>query len=122
MCIRDSSGNVQLVVKLHPNGLGSGFLNNLEPGNTIKARIINNKAFHFPKKAPKVAFISNGTGIAPFLGMIEQNKTKKEIHLYSGFRMETPTLLAYKKFAGIMIQREHLDHFHVALSLSLIHI
>nr|WP_199001121.1 PepSY domain-containing protein [Flavobacterium sp. ASV13] len=120
--IGNHSGNVQLVVKLHPNGLGSGFLNNLEPGNTIKARIINNKAFHFPKKAPKVAFISNGTGIAPFLGMIEQNKTKKEIHLYSGFRMETPTLLAYKKFAGIMIQREHLDHFHVALSREAQHI
>lgn len=120
--IGNHSGNVQLVVKLHPNGLGSGFLNNLEPGNTIKARIINNKAFHFPNKAPKVAFISNGTGIAPFLGMIEQNKTRKEIHLYSGFRMETPTLLAYKKFAGIMVEKEHLDHFHVALSREAQHI
>lgn len=120
--IGNHSGNVQLVVKLHPNGLGSGFLNNLEIGDTIKARIINNKAFHFPNKAPKIAFISNGTGIAPFLGMIEQNKTKKEIHLYSGFRMETPTLQAYKKFAGIMIQKEHLDNFHVALSREAEHI
>ncbi|WP_433812157.1 PepSY domain-containing protein [Flavobacterium johnsoniae] len=114
--IGNHSGNVQLVVKLHQNGLGSGYLNNLEPGDTIKARIINNHAFHFPKKASKVAFISNGTGIAPFLGMIEQNKAKKEIQLYSGFRMETPTLLAYKKFAHIMIQKEYLDNFHVALS------
>jgi sulfite reductase (NADPH) flavoprotein alpha-component len=120
--IGNHSGNVQLVVKLHPNGLGSGFLNNLEIGNTIKARIINNKAFHFPDKASKVAFISNGTGIAPFLGMIEQNKSKKEIQLYSGFRMETPTLQAYKKFAGIMIQKEHLDNFHVALSREAEHI
>ncbi|SEO67472.1 sulfite reductase (NADPH) flavoprotein alpha-component [Flavobacterium sp. CF108] len=120
--IGNHSGNVQLVVKLHPNGLGSGFLNNLEIGDTIKARIINNKVFHFPNKAPKVAFISNGTGIAPFLGMIEQNKTKKEIHLYSGFRMETPTLQAYKKFAGIMIQKEYLDNFHVALSREAEHI
>ncbi|MCP2028397.1 sulfite reductase (NADPH) flavoprotein alpha-component [Flavobacterium sp. HSC-32F16] len=120
--IGNHSGNVQLVVKLHPNGLGSGFLNNLEAGDTIKARIINNHAFHFPKKASKTAFISNGTGIAPFLGMIEQNKAKKEIQLYSGFRMETPTLLAYKKFAGIMIQKEHLDHFHVALSREAEHI
>lgn len=114
--IGNHSGNVQLVVKLHQNGLGSGYLNNLEPGDTIKARIINNHAFHFPRKASKVAFISNGTGIAPFLGMIEQNKAKKEIQLYSGFRMETPTLLAYKKFANIMIQKEYLDNFHVALS------
>ncbi|MCR4032074.1 MULTISPECIES: PepSY domain-containing protein [Flavobacterium] len=120
--IGNHSGNIQLVVKLHPNGLGSGYLNNLEPGNTIKAKILKNPAFHLPKKAQEVALISNGTGIAPFLGMIEQNKSKKEIHLYSGFRMITPTLLAYKKFAGIMIQKEHLEHFHVALSREAEHI
>ncbi|MBS7254161.1 PepSY domain-containing protein [Flavobacterium branchiicola] len=120
--IGNHSGNIQLVVKLHPNGLGSGYLNALEPGNTIKAKILKNPTFHLPKKAPKVAFISNGTGIAPFLGMIEQNKTKQEIHLYSGFRMETPTLMAYKKFAELMIQKEHLDHFHVALSREAEHI
>nr|WP_294786220.1 PepSY domain-containing protein [uncultured Flavobacterium sp.] len=120
--IGNHSGNIQLVVKLHPDGLGSGFLNNLEPGNTIKARIIKNPTFHLPKKAPKVAFISNGTGIAPFLGMIEQNKIKQELHLYTGFRMITPTLMAYKKFASIMIQKEHLEHFHVALSREAEHI
>ncbi|WJS93895.1 PepSY domain-containing protein [Flavobacterium johnsoniae] len=120
--IGNHSGNIQLVVKLHPDGLGSGYLNNLEPGNTIKARIIKNPAFHLPKKASKVAFISNGTGIAPFLGMIEQNKIKQELHLYSGFRMVTPTLMAYKKFATIMIQKEHLDNFHVALSREAEHI
>ncbi|MBJ2125996.1 PepSY domain-containing protein [Flavobacterium sp. IB48] len=120
--IGNHSGNIQLVVKLHPNGLGSGFLNALEPGNVIKAQIVKNPAFHLPKKVQKVAFISNGTGIAPFLGMIEQNKAKQELHLYSGFRMETPTLMAYKKFADIMIQKEHLDNFHVALSREAEHI
>ncbi|MFD1604504.1 PepSY domain-containing protein [Flavobacterium artemisiae] len=116
------TGNIQLVVKLHPFGLGSGYLNKLEPGDTIKARILKNKAFHLPKKATKAAFISNGTGIAPFLGMIEQNKVKSELHLYSGFRMVTPTLLAYQKFAGIMMQKEHLENFHVALSREAEHI
>jgi sulfite reductase (NADPH) flavoprotein alpha-component len=120
--IGNHSGNIQLVVKLHQPGLGSGYLYNLEPGDTIKARILKNPAFHFPKKTPKAAFISNGTGIAPFLGMIEQNKAKTEIHLYSGFRMETPTLLAYNKFAGVMIQKHHLEHFHVALSREAQHI
>lgn len=36
--------------------------------------------------------------------------------------MITPTLMAYKKFAGIMIQKEHLEHFHVALSREAEHI
>ena len=97
--IGNRNGNIQLAVKLHPSGLGSEFLYNLKPGDTIKAQIINNHAFHFPKKAKKVALISNGTGIAPFLGMIEQNKKKTEIHLYSGFRKETETILGYQNFA-----------------------
>ncbi|MEO8237887.1 MAG: PepSY domain-containing protein [Flavobacterium sp.] len=116
------SGNIQLVVKLHPQGLGSRFLNNLEAGKTIKARIINNKAFHFPAKASKVALISNGTGIAPFLGMIEQNNKKTEMHLYSGFRMETETVSGYKKFSDEMIQKQKLTSFHLALSREAEHI
>lgn len=110
------TGNIQLVVKLHPHGLGSEFLNSLVPGNVIKARIINNKAFHFPKKVSQVALISNGTGIAPFLGMIEQNKAKTETHLYAGFRMETETVSGYKKFTSEMIQKQKLKSFHLALS------
>ena len=120
--IGNHSGNIQLVVKLHPNGLGSGFLNGLETGNTFKARIINNKAFHFPYKAPKVALISNGTGIAPFLGMIEQNNKKTETHLYSGFRMETETVSGYKKFSDEMIQKQKLTSFHLALSREAEHV
>lgn len=114
--IGNHSGNIQLVIKLHEHGLGSGYLNNLEVGNTIKARIINNHAFHFPKKVSKVALISNGTGIAPFLGMIEQNKKKVETHLYAGFRMETETVSGYKKFTADMIQKKQLESFHLALS------
>lgn len=120
--IGNHSGNIQLVVKLHPQGLGSGFLNNLEAGKTIKARIINNKAFHFPAKASKVALISNGTGIAPFLGMIEQNRKKTEAHLYCGFRMETETVSGYKKFSDEMIQKQKLTSFHLALSREAEHI
>ena len=109
-------GNLQLVVKLHPHGLGSGYLNNLEVGSIIKARIIQNPAFHLPKKVSKVAMISNGTGIAPFLGMLEQNRQKTEIHLYCGFRTETETVSGYKKFADEMIQKQQLQSFHLALS------
>lgn len=110
------TGNIQLAVKLHPNGLGSEFLYNLKPGNTIKTQIINNHAFHFPKKARQVVLISNGTGIAPFLGMIEQNKKKTEIHLYSGFRQKTEITAHYEKFAAEMRQKQYLSQFHLAYS------
>ena len=114
--IGKKKGNIQLVVKLHPSGLGSGYLYNVEPGSVIKARIINNKTFHFPKKAYVVAMISNGTGIAPFLGMIEENKKKTDIHLYCGFRKETETTLGYKKFAADMTEKKHLKNFQLAFS------
>lgn len=110
------NGNLQLAVKLHPNGLGSGFLYNLKPGDTIKSQIINNHAFHFPKKASQVALISNGTGIAPFLGMIAQNKKKTNIHLYSGFRQETEITKHYQYFASEMMQKQYLTQFHLAYS------
>ncbi|MEL1242146.1 PepSY domain-containing protein [Flavobacterium flavipallidum] len=110
------NGNIQLAVKLHPNGLGSGFLYHLNVGDTIKTQIIDNKAFHFPKKATTVALISNGTGIAPFLGMIEQNNKKTAIHLYSGFRQKTEITKQYQNFASEMIQKQQLNNFHLAYS------
>lgn len=119
--IGSHSGNIQLVVKLHPNGLGSGFLYNVEVGSILKARIIKNTAFHYPKNSSKVALISNGTGIAPFLGMIEQNKKKTETHLYCGFRKATKTVLGYKKFALEMIQKQQLKSFQLALSREVNH-
>lgn len=114
--IANNNGNIQLAVKLHPSGLGSEFLNNLEAGNVIKARIINNHAFHFPKKVSRVALISNGTGIAPFLGMLAQNKKKTEIHLYSGFRQKTEITAHYEEFASEMMQKQQLKRFEIAYS------
>jgi sulfite reductase (NADPH) flavoprotein alpha-component len=110
------NGNLQLAVKLHPSGLGSGFLYNLKAGDIIKSQIISNHAFHFPKKASQVALISNGTGIAPFLGMIAQNKKKTNVHLYSGFRQETEITKHYQDFANEMIQKQYLTQFHLAYS------
>lgn len=79
---------IQLMVKLHPQGLGSSFLHDLEVGKTLKVRLVKNPAFHFPTKAPLVAMLANGTGIAPFLGMIAQNNKRVETHLYAGFRTQ----------------------------------
>jgi sulfite reductase (NADPH) flavoprotein alpha-component len=119
--IGNHSSNIQLVVKLHPQGLGSNFLYNVEVGSIIKAQIIKNPSFHLPKNASKVALISNGTGIAPFLGMLEQNKKKIETHLYCGFRTETVSVSGYKKFAHEMMEKQQLHNFHLALSRELNH-
>lgn len=77
---------IQLSVKLHRGGLGSGYLHQLKTGQIISAAIIKNKHFHFPEKAQTVVMVSNGTGIAPFLGMLSQHAEGRNIHLYCGFK------------------------------------
>jgi sulfite reductase (NADPH) flavoprotein alpha-component len=78
--------DLHLSVRLHHGGLGSEYLYSLEVGQSIKASIQLNPQFHFPKRASNVIMISNGTGIAPFLGMIANNRNQVQCHLYSGFR------------------------------------
>lgn len=114
--IGEINGNIQLVIKLYEGGLGSGYLYSLAPGSVLKARVIHNTAFYFPKKAPAVVMIANGTGVAPFLGMISQNSKKTETHLYCGFRRETDTTIQYKEFAAQQTQKQRLKSFHIAYS------
>ena len=110
------NNSVQLIVRLHPNGLGSQFLYDLQNGAEIKARLIRNSHFHFPKKTSKVALISNGTGIAPFLGMLEENKKKLETHLYCGFRQENDLTKRYTDITKNHIEDGKLKSFKLAFS------
>ena len=106
---------VQLSVKLYPNGLGSSYLYNLEPGQTIKVGISANPRFHFPKKATTVIMISNGTGIAPFLGMIDDNSKKVTSHLYCGFR-ESSSFELYQESMEKNLAIKKLSGLHLAYS------
>ncbi|OBW40456.1 Sulfite reductase [NADPH] flavoprotein alpha-component [Chryseobacterium sp. MOF25P] len=110
------NGAIQLVIKLHENGLGSAFLHRLKENQEIKARIIKNSEFHFPKKASEVIMIANGTGIAPFLGMIEEQTGKTKTHLYCGFRKSSELTVNYEYFAHENIKKGKLTSFNLAFS------
>lgn len=110
------NGAIQLVVKLHENGIGSGFLHRLKENQEIKARIIKNSEFHFPKKASEVIMIANGTGIAPFLGMIDEQTGKTKTHLYCGFRKSSELTVNYEYFAHENIKKGKLSSFNLAFS------
>ncbi len=107
--------DIQLSVKLHPQGLGSSFLYQLEPGKTTEAKIISNEHFHLPPLASNVMLISNGTGIAPFLGMIEAMPPENTCHLYCGFRNNTSYNL-YKEAIDQGLAQNKLKAAKVALS------
>jgi sulfite reductase (NADPH) flavoprotein alpha-component len=107
--------DIQLSVKLHPTGLGSGFLYQLEAGIVIDARIVNNSHFHFPENAHSVIMISNGTGIAPFLGMIDERPINSECHLYCGFRDAASFALYQAAIEKNKVDKK-LGSLHVAYS------
>lgn len=109
------SGKILLSVKRHAHGLCSNFLNELAVGGEVKASIVKNKDFHFPKKARKVIMISTGTGIAPFLGMLNQNHKKVETLLYWGARNEDSFKL-YKKTISKNLKKGRLSSFDPAYS------
>ncbi|WP_452232752.1 PepSY domain-containing protein [Lacinutrix sp. MEBiC02595] len=109
------NGNIQLSVKLHENGLGSGFLNSLNQGDIFKARVVKNAAFHFPKKASRVILIANGTGIAPFLGMLDENTKNLETHLYYGVRRKE-SLQIYNQALKENRNKKQLAKLNVAFS------
>ncbi len=109
------NNEIQLSVKMHEHGLGSGFLNSLAKGDKLKARLVKNQHFHFPKHAKKIIMISNGTGIAPFLGMINENKRKIPIDLYCGFRNQSSFTL-YEPFLKEQMNKGKLENIYLSLS------
>ena len=108
--------NVQLMVKLYPHGLGSSYLYNLEKGDMVLAKIMENSNFHFPATAKNVIMIANGTGIAPFLGMIANNHQKTPIQVYTGFRYQNELTQNYQDFAQKWQEKGHLQAMHFAFS------
>lgn len=83
---------ILLSVKKHPFGKGSSYLYHLKKSDTIKAAIDTNTHFHFPKKTPSAILISNGTGIAPFLGMIKQHRDT-HINVFWGGRTKASSYM-----------------------------
>ncbi|PWJ60466.1 sulfite reductase (NADPH) flavoprotein alpha-component [Dyadobacter jejuensis] len=109
------AGEVQLSVKLHPGGLGSEYLYALQPGDSITARIDENPHFHFPQKAQQVLMVSNGTGIAPFLGMIDECTSDTNIYLYCGFR-DHASFSLYRASVEDYVEQGKLSGFQLARS------
>jgi sulfite reductase (NADPH) flavoprotein alpha-component len=66
IAVDEKSTDILLVIK--KTGLCSCFLGNFKTGDKVEGFIKKNPSFYMPE-TNKVLLISNGTGIAPFLGM-----------------------------------------------------
>lgn len=101
--------DILLSVKKHPFGKGSSYLYNLNKGDTIKAAIDTNAHFHFPKKTTSAMLIANGTGIAPFLGMIAEN-SQSDIQLFWGGRTKNSAQLYETVFNNLPTQNGNIHN------------
>ncbi|MGI9525579.1 MAG: PepSY domain-containing protein [Weeksellaceae bacterium] len=72
-------------VKLHEYGKCSQYLFDLKVGDNLSGYIKEQADFHYNPAATSHTYIANGTGVGPFIGMIQNNPAKKQ-HLILGLR------------------------------------
>lgn len=109
------TGTLLISIRRHQQGLCSNYLYQFEQGEKLSATVVGNRNFHFPKNAKRTILIATGTGIGPFLGMIQENIKKREIHLYWGARTNDSFNL-YKDYIERALQERKLTHFKAAYS------
>jgi len=99
--------DIVLSIKKHEFGVCSNLLLNILKEAKLNAKIRPNKEFHFPKKKTKpTILIANGTGIAPFLGMVNN----LNIHLFLGLRTKESFNLYEKNLKGLKKQNLHIAY------------
>ena len=84
--IAKMGNEIYLSIKRHELGLCSSYLSNITIGSKISGFVKENKHFHFPKKAKQVLLIANGTGVAPFLGMLNEIGKNQQVEMILGLR------------------------------------
>ncbi|CAI8404951.1 MAG: Sulfite reductase [NADPH] flavoprotein alpha-component [Flavobacterium sp. SCGC AAA160-P02] len=109
------NNEILLSIKKHTHGVCSTYLSDIKKGGTCYGRIQKNKTFHFPNRCKEVILISNGTGIAPFLGMIHENTKCIKTHLFWGGRNKSSYNL-YRDLVTKAIQNKQLKSVNIAYS------
>ena len=110
-----SPNQILLSIKRHKQGVCSNYLHQLSREDVLEAGIQPNKDFHFPSRVPTVTLIANGTGIAPFLGMIQEKRSGMEVYLYWGGR-NTQSYTLYKPWIDAALANKGLDGLEIAYS------
>lgn len=115
MSVNHKMQRVTLSVKRHEQGMVSKHLSQLKANDMLNTSFKKNESFHFPKRAKQVIMIANGTGIAPFLGMIAENTQKVSITLFWGGQNDASYQL-YRSDLMYWIEKGQLREVKTAFS------
>lgn len=96
-------GFVEIAVRRMPEGVCSGYLNGLEPGDEIRAFVRPNPGFRAAKGRAPVILVAAGCGVGPAIGLLRHLRPGRSSELYFGirhpksdflYRQETEAMLA----------------------------
>ena len=109
------NNDIILSVKKHSLGVCSNYLSKMKKGSIFFGKVKKNKKFHFTNQNKEVILIANGTGIAPFLGMLNENTNQIPTHLFWGGRKKSSFKL-YKDFIEKATRENKLSSLSIAYS------
>ena len=92
----DETGSLELLVKLYPNGKGSGYLHSLTSGSTLYMLAVGGYKWT-ANSFPHVTLIAGGAGITPIYqltrGILQNPEDKTKITLVHGINTDADLLL-----------------------------
>lgn len=110
-------GILEICVRKHTDGLCSGYLHSLKPGDCIDAFIRPNPEFRPASGKAPVILIGAGTGIGPLAGFIKHNTPHHPMYLYWGGRNPQSDFL-YQSELQHYLEDKRLTKLNTAFSRS----
>jgi sulfite reductase (NADPH) flavoprotein alpha-component len=112
-----SDGQLEICVRKQTNGLCSGYLHSLKPGDRITGFIQQNPGFRPAGGATPIILVGAGAGIGPLAGFIRKNTDRNPMYLYWGGRNPQSDFL-YQPELGCYLDDHRLTGLNTAFSRS----
>ncbi|NWN90574.1 nitric oxide synthase [Marinobacter adhaerens] len=112
-----TDGVLEICVRKQTNGLCSGYLHSLEPGDRIRGFIQKNPGFRPAGGATPIILVGAGAGIGPLAGFIRKNTERNPMYLYWGGRNRQSDFL-YQPELGRYLNDQRLTRLNTAFSRS----
>ena len=112
-----SDGQLEICVRKQTNGLCSGYLHSLKPGDQINGFVQHNPGFRPARGATPIILVGAGAGIGPLAGFIRKNTERNPMYLYWGGRNPQSDFL-YQPELGRYLDDQRLTGLNTAFSRS----